>query len=305
MPRWLNERTLILPVILCALLWGGAFPGIKHIYLDLQQQGIPTGFSHRLLLAGLRFTLAGLLLLLISRQPIQDWKRSPKHLVLLFALFLTVIQYALFYSGLHTSSAVLGSLLASVGSFWWALLAPILTQASWPNLKQWLCLLLGAAGVTFAVYHPGASSGDPKLGALFFLTSTLSGTIAVLLLPRLRPTMGSRCASGYGLFVGGLMLSIAGFPAWGDLGKMITPTTAILTTYLALVSSVAFGIWNYLTTLFPATLLAGYRFIIPVCGVIESTLFVTGETLSSGTLLGGGLVIFSIFAQQRLQDKKP
>jgi len=303
----LSKKTLIFPVLLCAILWGSAFPGIKGIYEDWSARGVPSDTKYdlyaRMLLAGVRFSIAGMALLLLSKSPLKDWKASPKRRVIEFAIFQTFLQYIFFYWALSVSSATLGGLLASAGSFWWVLLAPIMIKSAWPNRYQWALLGVGAIGVALAVYKPGHGSEHTALGACLFLASTLCGSIGILTLPKLTKTMGSRCATGYGLFIGGMALMLCGFPAWQHFPTLFSPKVWMLTAYLAFVSAAAFALWNYLSTLFPVNLLAGYRFIIPICAVIESALFVKGETLGWGIFAGGLLVIISIIGLKRHQNK--
>lgn len=291
-------------VLLCALLWGSAFPGIKGIYTSWAENGIETTFSNRLLIAGIRFTFAGLLLLAIAKQPIQDFLKTPKLNLLYFTLGQTYLQYIFFYTGLALGSAVLGSLLASSGTFWWLLLAPLLLKSPWPNKWQWLLFIVGAAGVTLAVYQPGTGNKNLTLGVLCFLTSTLCGAFGIITYQKVVKTMGARAVTGYGLFIGGLMLMLSGVAAWKDITTLFTSQVIWLTLYLSMVSAVGFGIWNYLTQLFPVNLLAGYRFLIPVCAVIESTLFVKGESPGYGIWIGGSIVIASIIGLQALKRKQ-
>jgi len=296
---WLTRKTLILPVLLCALLWGSAFPAIKGIYASWATDGIEPTFSHRLLLAGVRFAVAGLALLLLAKQPWKEFKATPLKLIILLALFQTFFQYMMFYSALATSGAVLGSLLACAGSFWWVLLAPVLIKTAWPTPKQWGLLTLGAVGVLVAVYRPGAGSGNPVLGATLFLASSFFGTLGVLLMPKLKSTMGARASTGFGLLIGGLMLCLVGFPSWSVFAQLFTPVVWVYNAYLAFVSAAAFAIWNHLATLFPVNLLAGYRFLIPICAIIESVIFVKTESLSAGIVTGGLIVLTAVIGLQR------
>lgn len=294
----ISPRLLPFAVLLCALLWGSAFPGIKAIYGAWEEVGVAGTFSHRLLLAGVRFCIAGGALLLISRQPFRQLAGSPKGPVIALAVAQTFVQYIFFYSALAVSSAVLGSLLSASGSFWWLILAPLLLKSPWPNRKQWSLLALGALGVILAVYRPGAGSGNVALGTLFFCLSTFSGAFALIVFQTVSKTMGARAATGFSLFFGGLMLTLAGVQSWPEIVSLFPPKVIILTLYLALVSAAGFGIWNYLTQLFPVNLLAGYRFLIPVCGVALSSLLVPGESPGLGIFLGGALVIGSVIALQ-------
>jgi len=297
MPK--TSRLLPFAVLLCGILWGSAFPGIKAIYEEWARLGIEPTFSNRLLLAGMRFSIGGAALLLMAKHPWKEWKQTPKVPLFLFACTQTFIQYILFYTALAISSAIMGGLLVATGSFWWLILAPILLKSPWPNKKQWTLIALGAAGVLFAVYKPGAAAGNPIIGASLFCLSTLSGSLGVIILQKILPTMGARTATGFGLFIGGIMLTLTGILSWPEIVSLFPPKIILLTAYLAFVSAAAFALWNHLTRLFPVNLLAGYRFIIPICAVIESSLLVTGESPGIGIWIGGTLVICAVIGLQK------
>ena len=295
----ITKRLLPFAVLLCALLWGSAFPGIKAIYATWTEADVAPTLSNRLLLAGVRFSIAGIALLIISNHPFRQLAGTPKLPLFAFACAQTFVQYILFYWGLAVSSAVLGSLLIASGSFWWLLLAPLLLRTPWPRRAQWLLLGLGAAGVMLAVSRPGAGSGDPVFGAVLFCTSTLSGAFGLIVLQKVCKTMGARAATGFSLLTGGLMLCLAGIAAWPDFLTIFPPKVIGLTLYLCLVSAAGFSIWNHLTQLFPVNLLAGYRFLIPVCAVFLSSFLVPGESPGLGIFLGGTMVIAAIIGLQR------
>ena len=295
-----SVRLLPFAVLLCGLLWGSAFPGIKGIYAEWTKNGIEATFSNRLLIAGVRFLVAGCVLLMLAKQPWKEWKLTPKHRIIGFALTQIFFQYLIFYTALAVSSAALGSILTATGSFWWIVLAPLMLKTAWPNRYQWLLLTVGVVGVLLAVYRPGAGSGDPVLGAILFILSSLSGTLGVIILQGIVPTMSSRVATGFGLVIGGFMMCVIGMPAWLHFAELFTLKVVLLTVHLTFVSAVSFSLWNYLTTLFPVNLLAGYRFLIPICAVIESSLFVAGESPGLGIFIGGALVISAVVGLQRM-----
>lgn len=290
---------LIFPVLLCALLWGSAFPVIKLVYGHWAELGVEVSLWDRWLFAGLRFTVAGLALLAVAKQPWVELRRSSVATLIVFTLGQTFFQYVFFYAGLAISSGSLGALLAATGSFWWMILAPVVLGHAWPERRQWMILSVGASGVVLAVYAPGAGAGNPVLGATLLLCASFSGAIGILMMSKLKTTMGARAASGFSLFFGGVALLLLALPAWGRAELLFDPYVLVWTCWLALVSAVAFGIWNYLSTLYPVPLLASYRFLIPVTGVIESLLFLEGESAGWGLVIGGALVIGSLFVATR------
>jgi drug/metabolite transporter (DMT)-like permease len=287
------------PVLLCALLWGSAFPCIKMVYRIWKDAGIQAGLYEYWWFAGIRFTLGGIMLLAVARSPFQEIRRSPLRTLLGFSFTQTFGQYVLFYYGMAVSSGSLMGLMSSLGSFWWMLLAPLMTAAAWPSRGQWLAILVGGVGVGLAAFAPGAGAGQPILGTLLLAGATALGAVAVFQFATLRQTMGACAATGFSLLVGGVGLMILGGRSFSHLHEMLTLPVILLTLWLAFVSAYAFNLWNQLSIRFPMPLMAGYRFLIPLAGVIESVIFLH-EKPGPGLIWGGGLVIGSLFVSQRV-----
>ena len=73
-------RRLLLPVFACAL-WGSAFPAVKVGFTYFEVVDMPT----RVAFAGLRFVLAGLMLLLVPGKA-ELFRKAPKRLLFAAAL---------------------------------------------------------------------------------------------------------------------------------------------------------------------------------------------------------------------------
>ena len=106
-----------LTAMVCCALWGSAFPCIKIGYQLFQIDG--NDISSQLLFAGCRFTLAGLLTILLgslmNRRPLIPRKTSWIRIAKL-SLFQTVIQYLFFYVGLAHTTGVMLFYLAAVSA---------------------------------------------------------------------------------------------------------------------------------------------------------------------------------------------
>ncbi len=91
--------------MICCLLWGSAFPCIKIGYQLFQIH--PDSIGSQLLFAGCRFTLAGILTILIgsllNRRFLLPAKTSWS-MVAKLGLVQTVLQYILFYIGLANTT---------------------------------------------------------------------------------------------------------------------------------------------------------------------------------------------------------
>lgn len=295
--RWYK----VLPAaLLCAVLWGSAFPCLKTVYRIWEEQGIRAELSDYWWFAGVRFTVAGMALLLIARNPWREIQHSPKFRLLSMSLTQTFGQYLLFYYAIAVASGSLTGLLASSGSFWWVILAPLLSKAPNPSRGQWVALLLGGIGISLAVAKPGLGAGQPVLGAILMIGATGLGAIGIIEFGKLGKGIGARAATGLSLALGGVLLLIVGVESfWRMTELMASPTVIIITCWLSFVSAAAFALWNHLSTKFPVPLLAGYRFLIPLCGMTESLIFLKGETAGWGLIIGACLVVVSLVLMQK------
>ena len=287
------------PVVLCALLWGSAFPGIKTVYGIWDDAGVEVGLTAYWWFAGVRFTLAGLLLALVSRRPLAQWRVAPKLGLARMTLFQTLGQYVFFYWGIALASGSLAALLASAGSFWWMLLAPLLARAPWPSRRQWLAVVIGAVGLVVATAEPGTGAGRPWMGALLIVVASGSGTLGLLEFGKFRGCIGARAATGFSLLAGGLILLAMGAGEFRRAGELMSPAVMGLTLWLAFVSAAAFSLWNYLSTRHPVPQLAGYRFLIPLAGMFEALIFLPDESAGWGLMMGAVLIVMALMMAQR------
>ena len=299
-PGWSQRVPLPVWVLVCATLWGSAFPVIKLAYAHWAVAGIEI---ERSLFAGVRFIAAGGVLLLIAKQPGAEWRATPTGLILAMAATQTVGQYVCFYLGLSWAGGTLSSLLVSSGSFWWMLLAPVALKTPPPTAKQWGVLLIGAVGLTLAVYAPGDAGTHPRMGGLLVLAASFFGALGLAAYQKVGHTMGSRAGTGFSLSLGGLVLGGLGVAAWDNLGQLFDGYIVGLTAWLAFVSAAAFSLWNWLSTIFPVPLLATYRFLIPLCGMAESLILLHGEHVTVAMGLGTGLVVVAMLVAGRVKPK--
>ncbi|MEN8773192.1 MAG: DMT family transporter [Akkermansiaceae bacterium] len=292
-------KSPLLPAFVCALLWGTAFPAIKIVYQHWDDQGLQRSLPIIFLFAGVRFCLSGTGLLILGGNLKRELRSSSWKLITGLALAQTFIQYVFFYQAVSVSSASLAALLVATGSFWWMILAPLIQKTPWPSPTQWFGLALGGLGVVLAIYKPGAGAGNPILGGIFMLTATASGAAALIIFAKLKSTMSAINATGLSLLLGGIGLALIGGQALPNIDDMFDLPVILATVWLAFVSATAFSIWNHLSTIFPVTLLASYRFLIPVCGILEALVLLKTESPGWGLIVGGILVVISMILARR------
>jgi drug/metabolite transporter (DMT)-like permease len=289
-----------LQVLLCAALWGSAFPVIKLSFAHLELES----YGEQLLFAGTRFILAGLIVMLFCRRSVwRVFRDTPKGALLWVTLGQTFGQYIFFYYGLRVSSGTLGALLVGSGSLWWVLLAPLFLGSAFPSGKQWLALVACTIGISIAVYAPGSGSGDVFQGTIAFFLATLAGALGAIGMKRVAPRFGSRSITALSLFWGGLMLVAVASPYWDAFWKDFDWVVAGVTVYLSILSATAFTVWNRLIEQYSVNVLSAFRFTIPMCGVIESAVFLKTESIGIGILVGGSILVASLFAMSRMESR--
>ena len=118
-PMW-----VILFALTAAIAWGWAYPLIK---LGFAEFGITQQMtSSKMLFAGIRFSLSGLIVLSIAactKRPFRPTRPHDWSYILLFALLNTTLHYTFFYIGLSFSEGARASILNSLGTFLLVLLA--------------------------------------------------------------------------------------------------------------------------------------------------------------------------------------
>ena len=293
----LKKRILPVTAIICALFWGSAFPAIKHAYLYFD----PSSLQNRLAFAGIRFTLAGALVLLFVPNLRQHFQGAPKKLLFAIAFTQTVAQYICFYWGLSLISGVLTAILVSTSSFWWVLLAPLVNRSDKINRGQLLALIFGFLGVCVCVYRPGSENASVLWGGLLILGCSLSGALASIMVKPLAKSMPTSFMTGFALCFGGLILLLTSPFQAVTLMRQAPPVLYLLTLHLIFISAIAFSLWYLLVNLYDVPTLSGYRFLIPVCGALESAAFVPGESLTPEMAVGGVMVLLSVRLLEKLR----
>jgi drug/metabolite transporter (DMT)-like permease len=114
---WTNKYFVAVMAVIACILWGSAFPVLKITYQELQ---IGTGdVSARMLIAGARFLLAGLILIVVQKFVFRKSVSIPSKgfmPLLLLGLAQTGLQYFFFYNGVANSTGIKSAILNSVGN---------------------------------------------------------------------------------------------------------------------------------------------------------------------------------------------
>ncbi len=291
--------------IFCCVLWGSAFPCVKIGYV---QFGVDTEHVPSVILfAGLRFTLAGLLVLVfgcISQKKFLLPKAKNWWRVLLVCLFQAVAQYVFFYIGLAHVSGVKGSVLNGLGVFFTIIIACFIFRTEKFNLVKLAGCILGFGGVIIINLGGDFSFEFTMLGEGFVILSGLSAAVAAGLVKIFSAHENTTAICGWQFFIGGLILVIVGAAAGGRVAPQ-SPLSFLLLFYLAFISSCAFTLQGYLMKYNPVSKVAVYKSTNPLFGAVFSAIILgeSGQLLSYFTLIAIVLVCLGIFVINKFGEK--
>ena len=295
---------VVLLAAVCAILWGSAFPCVKTGY-ELFQIA-PDDSASKLLFAGIRFGMAGLVTILFA-----SLKRKRMCLpnqrnivgILVLGLVQTTLQYVFFYLGLANTTGVKASIFGAVSTFFAVVLAHFIYRNDKLNRFKVVGCIAGFTGVVIVNLGLGGLEASFSFqGEGFIILAALSSAVGALLSKNVASNGDSMTITGWQLLIGGAVLCLIGLPR----GKLdpVGPEAFLLLGYMILLSAVAFVIWTALLYYNPVGKITVYNFMTPVFGVILSAAFL-GENLWDWRYLAAlVLVCFGIFAVNRVKQPK-
>ncbi len=268
---------LILALLVVAV-WGFNFVVIK-----VGLEGVPPLF-----LAFTRFFLTSIPAVLFVKKP-----EVPFHMIIWFGLIMFALQFAFLFLGMYAGiTPSLASLLMQLQVFFSILLAVVVFKE---RLHIWQIVggFVAAGGIALVASHFG--EGVTLSGFLLVIASAASWGIGNVLSKKIGKVnmlalivWGSLIAWPPLLL---LSLAVEGVPAILDCLTHLTWLSTGTVLYIAYLSTLfAFAIWSWLIHHHPLTTIAPFTLLVPVFGMIGSTL-VLGEPLQSWKILAAVLVI--------------
>lgn len=255
-----------------AVVWGWAYPLIKLGFAEFQISADMTG--SKILFAGVRFLLSGLIILAMAGAKRLDFgvrSRGSWAYIGLYALLNTTLHYACFYIGLSHADGARSAILNSLSVFLVVILACVFFKSDRMTIRKLQGCLIGFAGILI-LNLGGASSGSfTWLGDGFIILNALCGASASLLTRGLGNRVNVFVGTGYSLAFGGALLLFTGLLLQGTL-PCITLQGIMILLLLIGISTIGFALYNKLLTLNPVGKVAIYNSLIPVVGAVTSCL---------------------------------
>ena len=283
---------MVLPsAMLCCLLWGSAFPLVKigFSWLNISSEDIPT----EILYAGLRFTLAGVIAIIITSLISGKFLRpTVKSLPKVFSLsmFQTILQYLFFYIGLSNTSGVKASVIEAMNVFVALIVSCLIFRMEKFTAAKIIGSIIGFAGVVIINVSKGDLAGGLTLkGEGFILISTVAYAFSSVLMKHWSGEENPMMMSAWQFLLGGIVMSILGFALGGRISGFDLKSILLL-IYLASLSAIAYSLWASLLKYYPVSRIAVYGFMNPVFGFILSA-FLLGESEAFGLKSIAALVL--------------
>lgn len=253
-----------------AVAWGWAYPLIK---LGFIQWGIAQSMTGgKMLFAGVRFSMAGIMVLMIARASHKSFKVVNNRdwiYILLFAMLNTTLHYAFFYIGMSYSEGARAAILNSLGTFILVLLACVFIKTDKFTAAKVIGCLMGFTGI-FMLNTGGSSSGQFTLmGDGMIILNAICSALAGLMTKGLGKRVDIVVGTGYSLAIGGLFLIIVGLLLGGSL-PIVTPMGLFILAALITISALCFAVYNKLLSCNPVGKVAIFNSLIPIVGALTS-----------------------------------
>ena len=271
--------------IFCTFLWGSAFPSVKLGY-ELFAIGVDDT-ANKLVFAGLRFTLAGIIVLTLrfimnrfssdgkgkdelARITLAQWGK-----IALLGIVQTTILYYFFYISLSHVSGAKGSIINSLSVFFSALFAHMFFKNDKLTRMKSVGIAFGFLAVIMVNWEPSLGFDFTLHGEGFMVIAALCASLAFVMSKFLTSFASPMLITGCQLTFGGALLLILAF-VFGGTFPIGPPSAYVLLLYMASLSATAFSLWTTLLKHQKVSSITVYHFLIPVIGTFLSVV-VLGE----------------------------
>jgi len=281
----MRNLKMSLLLVLATALMGSSFA--------ISQMGLH--YASPLLLAGLRFSLAGLILAILVRgrrhpHSGQQWAQ----VATIGLLQTTGVMGAIFLS-LTTIPAGESAILTFTNPVLVVVLSAIFLKSRYRR-GQWIGAVLGLTGVAVAI----GATWHLHIGMAYGLASAVFWASATLLMKRWGPAVDLWVMTAYQMLIGGLCLVILGMALEAPVFQLSLVSVAILAWLVVMASIVQFGAWFYVLHHGDPARASSYLFLAPVFGVASGWLLLD-QSIGTRVALGAVLIMLGIWLVNQRQ----
>lgn len=283
------ERSIAVKAVIACLLWSTAFAATK----------IGLSYSRPFFLAGLRFFIAGLMLIPFSNSGKSFFKKlwKNKQLVLSVSMLQTVIMYGLYFSGINMIPGSIAAIIIGATPLVTALVTHVSLRDDKFSMDKLFSIILGLAGIVFIVSGRQVLESMKTanlLGASLLILSMIINAFANIVVSRHKGEVSSVLLNSYQLTFGGLILILISLSVEGLPTINLSFEFIFALAWLSFISAAAFSIWFSLLKKpgVKVSELNMWKFLIPVFGATLSWILIPEESPTIISIIG--MVIISI-----------
>lgn len=288
---------------LACVIWGSAFPGAK----------IGFQYTGPIFLSGMRFTLAGLLLVPVILAMKIDWKAPFRYwrFTLVFAFLQTFMQYGLFFMGLDKVPASTSAIIIGAGPLFVALMAHFTLRDDRLTWRKIAAITLGISGVVFISLTKGGlaegASASFYAGIGLLIASNLMGSYTnIMVIKKKEYHISPIALTSFANFTGGLLLLLVGFLVEKPELKPFPAEFYGALLWLALIPASAFSIWYTLLNRpdVKVSELNIWKFVVPVSACILSWILLPDDYPTWQSLTGIAIITAALFLSRKPGTRK-
>ncbi|MGN0461921.1 MAG: DMT family transporter [Ruminococcus sp.] len=289
-----NKIIASLLALLCVSLWGTAFPVIKKCYEIFALE--TSDYTGKVLFAGYRFLLAGLMVLFVAslvKKRLVYPKKSDIVPIGIMGTLQIFLQYIFSYIGLSNTTGTKTSIITSLGTFLGVALSPLFFKSDKLTVKKTMGCGVGLAGIIVVNLDGISENSFTFIGEGFVMLSAVTATAGSLYSKKASKGRNPMTVSSYHLIIGGTGLVLVGFLFGGSL-EFNGAITYILLIYLGVVSAVSFTIWTALLKYNRPSGILIFNLLIPIFGTIWSGILLGEEIWNIYTVISIVLITLGI-----------
>jgi drug/metabolite transporter (DMT)-like permease len=287
----LKKTKIVFLAITACLLWSSAFAFIKIGLL----------YCPPVFFAGIRFVLAGLLLLPFCGG-IKEYFKSIKNAfkaVLLLSFFQTFLLYSLFFWGMSLVPGSTGAIVTGSSPLIAAITAHIFLKDDKINLRKTICIFSGISGIILISVESqfvSADSLEEFWGIIILLGAGFASSIGNVIVAKDKSDMNPIALNSAQIGLGGFILLILSFILEGSPQVVFTKQFIFTLMWLSFISAAGFSIWFYLLKekRVKVSELNMWKFIIPIFGALISWLLLKNDSPSVMSVIGMLIVALAV-----------
>lgn len=271
---------IALALLAVYIIWGSTYLAIRYTL---------TSFPP-FLMAGSRFTLAGVLLMGLARWRNGSWptRLQWRNAAIIGGLLLVTGNGLVVFAEQWVTSTMTALMLATT-PIWTALLAGL--GGTWPRRLEWVGLLLGFAGIVLLNLE-GNLRANP-FGAAVMLLAAFSWSLGSALSRKLELPSGLM-GSGAEMLCAGLMLLLVSQALDERMAALPNATALVAFIYLIIFGAlVAFSAYGFLLTYARPALAMSYAYVNPVVAVALGVGF-AGDTIGTFGLIAMLIILAAV-----------